>query len=170
MFYFKDANSQVSAYKDASFALPGLTAISEAEVNILLGTPSVLEQAKTTKVFGLRSIQAPIPGLQDDYAAANAADITYTTAGGIVKAFQADPGSVRVIQESLAGCSLAQATPDGFFWVSSDNTHVPFTYADLQGLAATVFARGAANFARLQVAKAAVAAATTVEGVNAVVL
>jgi hypothetical protein len=168
MFYFKDATDAVYAYAKAESAGAGLTAITQEQADTLRGFPSALVQARVAKINGVPSINGNVPGLQDDYAAANAADITYTTAGGIVKAFQADPGSVRVIQESLAGCSLAQATPDGFFWVSSDNTHVPFSYADLQGLAATVFARGAANFARLQVAKAAVAAATTVEEVNVV--
>ncbi len=164
MYHFKDSDNNVFAFMQ-EVSRDGLTAISVDEAHELLGHPSALDRTKKEKIIGGFNLT----GLQNDYAAANAADISFTTAGAVTKDFQADPGSVRVIQESLAGCSLSQATPDGFFWVSSDNTHVPFTYADLQGLAATVFARGAANFARLQVAKAAVSAATTVEGVNAVV-
>jgi hypothetical protein len=87
------------------------------------------------------------------------ADIEYTSAGGITKLFQADSTAVDNLQRSLSGCALTAATPPGFFWVASDNTQVPFTYADMQGLAAAMFSRGAVEFAKLQGLKAQARAA-----------
>jgi len=102
-------------------------------------------------------------------AAAVAAPVNFTTAGKVTKTFQADPSSVANLQATLAGLSSAQATPAGFYWVSADNTPVPFTYADLQGLAAAMLAQGWVAFQHLQAQKAAVKAATTTAAVTAVV-
>jgi len=102
------------------------------------------------------------------YAAACAQPVSFTTAAKVTKTFQADPGSITVLQQTLAGLSGAQATPAGFYWVAADNTQVPFSFADLQGLAAAMLAQGWTAFQHLQTLKAEVAAATTVAAVLAV--
>ena len=102
------------------------------------------------------------------YAAAVAGPVSFTTAAKVTKTFQADPGSVQTLQQTLAGLSGAQATPAGFYWVAADNTQVPFVYADLQGLAAAMLAQGWTAFQHLQTLKAEVAAAATVAAVQAI--
>ena len=103
------------------------------------------------------------------YQAAIAAAVSFKTAAGVTQTYQADDGSVSNLQKSIAGCMASGTTPTGFYWVAADNTQVPFTYADMTGLAAAIFAQGSAAFAHLQTQKAAVKAATTVASVQAVV-
>lgn len=112
---------------------------------------------------------AQIAALSAAYQNAIAGPVSYTSKGGVTKIYQADPQSVANIVQSLAGCQALQATPVGFYWVAEDNTQVPFTYADLQGLAAAMYALGAAAFAHLQDKKTAVLAATTVAEVEAII-
>jgi len=102
------------------------------------------------------------------YGAAIQADVSYTTKAGVTKTFQADGGSVSNLQNAILGLQAAGATPSGFYWLSADNTQVPFTYADLQGLAAAMMAQGWTAFQHLQAQKAAVAAAASVSAVQAV--
>jgi len=111
---------------------------------------------------------AQIGALAAAYQQAILAPITFTTAAGVTQVYQADAQSVSNATASMLGCQAAQAVPDGFYWVAADNTHVPFTYADLQGLAAAMFAQGHAMFDRLQQRKNAVRAAASVEAVTAV--
>jgi hypothetical protein len=113
--------------------------------------------------------QAQIATLTAAYQAAIAQPVSYTSKGGVTKTYQADPQSLSNLQNSLLGFQAAGATPNGFYWVASDNTQVPFTYADLQGLAAAMLAQGWAAFQQLQTLKAHVNAATTVSAVQAVV-
>ena len=102
------------------------------------------------------------------YATACAQPVSFTTAGKVTKTFQADPASVQVLQQTLAGLSGAQATPPGFYWVAADNTQVPFAYADLQGLAAAMLAQGWTAFQHLQTLKATLNATTTIAAAQAV--
>ena len=95
-------------------------------------------------------------------------DVTYTSASGETKDFQSDKSSVDNLQSCLAGCQLAQATPTGFFWISSDNTRVPFTFSDLQGLAASIFAQGAEAFSNLQKLKSEINASITLDEVQSI--
>jgi hypothetical protein len=101
------------------------------------------------------------------YQGAIAQNVTFTTAGGVSKAFQADPGSISNVQSMLA--AYKTAVPTGFYWLAADNTQVAFTLADLQGLAKAMGDQGWSAFQRLQVAKASIAAAMTVAAAQAVV-
>ena len=105
--------------------------------------------------------------LTDAYQTAIAQPVPFTTATGVAQMFQADADSIYNCTAAMLGCQGAQATPAGFYWLAQDNTQVPFTYADLQGLAAAFLAQGAPAFAKLQSLKTAVRAATTVEAVKA---
>jgi hypothetical protein len=113
--------------------------------------------------------QAQIATLAMAYQAAIVQPASYTSKGGVTKTYQADPGSLSNLQNTLLGLQAAGATPSGFYWVAADNTQVPFTYADLQGLAAALLAQGWAAFQKLQTLKSEVNAATTVSAVQAVV-
>lgn len=103
------------------------------------------------------------------YAAAIALPVPLTTAAGVAQTYQADPQSIYNATASMLGCQAALATPAGFFWVAADNTHVPFTYHDLQALSAAFFAQGSAAFAKLQTLKAQVRAASSAAATVAVV-
>ena len=85
------------------------------------------------------------------------------------KTFQADTDSQIVLIKAQQGYAIVGAVPDGFYWVASDNTQVPFTLEDLKGLYAAMLAQGWTAFQRLQTQKAAVRAAKTLAAVNAVV-
>lgn len=111
---------------------------------------------------------AKVSELTVAYVAACAQPVTFTTSAQVTKTFQADAGSVAVLQQTLAGLSGAQATPPGFWWLSEDNAQVPFIFADLQGLAAAMLDQGWEAFQTLQARKAAVRDAVTVAAVAAV--
>jgi hypothetical protein len=111
---------------------------------------------------------AQISTLQAAYQQAIQAPVSYTSKGGVTKTYQADPGSVANLQNMLLAFSATQTVPSGFYWVAVDNTQVPFTYADMQGLAQTFGEQGASAFQHLQTQKAAVLAATTVSAVQAI--
>jgi len=86
----------------------------------------------------------------------------------VAQTYQADAGSIANCTAAMLGSQASQTTPTGFYWLAADNTHVPFTYADLQGLAAAFLAQGAPAFIHLQTQKAAVRAATTVAAASGV--
>ncbi len=103
------------------------------------------------------------------YQATITSSISYTTVAGVTSTYQADAIAVANLQASLAGCAKAQATPTGFFWVALDNSQAAFAYADLQGLAAAIFERGAGAFAHLQTVKGLIRAATTLDAITAII-
>ncbi len=114
------------------------------------------------------ALAAKIAEFETAYAAAIVVDVSYTSVAGVAKMYQADAQSVSNLQATINGCAKAQATPSGFYWVASDNTQVPFSYADLLALAEVIFVRGAIAFQRLQAAKNAAKAATTYVALSAV--
>lgn len=111
---------------------------------------------------------AQIAAMATAYGLAIAQPVNFTTAAGVTKSFQADPQSVSNLQSMLAACTPAGKTPTGFYWVSADNTQVPFALADMQGLASAIGAQGWAAFQQLQARKATINAATSVTAVQAV--
>lgn len=95
------------------------------------------------------------------YQGAISQPVTYKTAGGVTKAFQADADSQSTLVSALTGYQAAGAVPSGFRWVSEDNTQVPFTLDDLKGLAAAMLAQGWTAFQTLQTRKTSIRAAST---------
>lgn len=159
MHYYQAPDKSIHSLDDVAFEylLPaGSIQITPAQYT-QLSAPTLAQAQDAQRVL-----------LESAYAAAASAPVSVTTAGKVTASFQADAGSVANVQATLLGLSATQATPTGFFWVAADNSQVPFTYADIQGLAAAMLAQGWASFKRLQVAKAAVRAATTVAAVQAV--
>lgn len=71
--------------------------------------------------------------------------------------FQADDESQRLLSRSLNG--MNGTAPADFYWKASNNTEVPMTFAEAQGLASAMFNQGWAAFKNYQIKKALVAAA-----------
>jgi hypothetical protein len=112
---------------------------------------------------------AQIALLTAAYQAAIVQPVSYTSVGGVTASYQADLNSVANLTQMLLAFSRTQTVPSGFYWVCGANTQVPFTYADLQGLAAALGTQGNAAFQQLQTLKAQVLAATTVAAIQAIV-
>ena len=81
---------------------------------------------------------------------------------------EAPASTILAAAQATQGYQIAGATPDGFYWKASDNTQVPFTLADLQGLYQAILAQGWAAFQKRTTLKAQISAATTVAAVQAV--
>ena len=110
----------------------------------------------------LSQVQADqIGALSAAYTVAIGQSVPYVSKAATAQTFQADPESIANVANMQLAFAAAAAVPAGFYWVAVDNTQVPFTYADVQGLAAAMGAQGFTAFARLQLRKAAVRAATT---------
>lgn len=144
----------------------------------------ITEIGETVPAEGLTSPPAPPPPaaptlaqvlnqqaamLQAAYMVAIQQPVSFTTAAGVTKTFDADTDSQRTLQTAAQGYEMAGSVPDGFYWVAADNTQVPFTLPDLKGLYAAMLAQGWTAFQRLQDRKSALAAATTTSAVQAVV-
>lgn len=162
MKFYKDSNNAVFAYEEDGsqdkFIPQELVAITQAEADSLRFAPQSVPVA--------RDMQADL--MAQAYAQAIAKNIKFKTAAAVSKSFQADPESIDGAQRMLAAYS-SSGVPTGFYWIAADNTQVPFTLADLQGLAKAMGDQGWSAFQRLQDRKAAILAATTIEAVQAIV-
>ena len=107
--------------------------------------------------------------LESAWRTATLIPVSYSSVGGVAKTYQTDATSISNLTGANIACAKSGATPAGFFWVAADNTQVPFTYADLQGLAAVIFAQSAADFAHYQTQKVAIRAALTVAAVTVII-
>ncbi|WP_322083975.1 DUF4376 domain-containing protein [Burkholderia sp. BCC1972] len=136
---------------------PSAYAVSAGSVVALSGA-QLLAQAQ----------EAQLAVISASYAAAILQPVSFKSAGGVTETFQADPGSQTVLMQTTQGYSIAGGVPEGFYWVAADNTHVPFTLADLEGLYQAMLARGWAAFQRKQTLKDQINAATTVDAVQAI--
>lgn len=141
----------------------------------MVGFPTGCVLLTDAQVFALRAPtlaqaqQTQLTTLYGAYQNAVQQDVSYTSAGLVTKLFQADFGSQDTLSKMIAAYQKTGLVPAGFYWVSSDNTRVPFTFADMQGLAAAMAAQGWTAFQLLQARKTSVMAATTVAQVQAVV-
>lgn len=160
MKYYKDPANQVFAY-EADGSQDGIIAanqvpITQAEADSLRFGPQTVAAAQAMQIAKMVSA----------YQGAIAVDVSFTTAAAVTKLFQADANSVANAQAMLA--AYKAAVPAGFYWVAKDNTQVPFTLADLQGLAKAMGDQGWAAFQNLQARKASILAATTITAVQAI--
>ena len=94
-------------------------------------------------------------------AAAVTAPIAYMTT-----TFQADQASQDLIASVLT--AAGGALPAGFAWYDVNNAPVTMTFAQLQGLSASILGRGQPLFIHKQTQKTAIRAATAVAQVQAV--
>lgn len=140
-------------------ANPGYTVQAGALIAPAAPTPAqLLAQAQVVQMQVLESA----------YTAAIQGPVNYTSVGGIAQTYQANEKSVRRLEQMLNVFAKAQATPSGFYWVAADNVRVPFTFADLQGLAEAMGTPGVIAFQHLQTLKAEVLAASNVSEVQAI--
>jgi len=117
----------------------------------VLNTAADLADAKTTQSAAMELA----------YDTAVAQDVSFTTAGGVTKAFQADKDSRDILDKTLNVCKNAGQIPEGFWWKSRDNTLVPFTLGDLVGLSEAMFDQGWTAFQTLAARKLAISSITT---------
>lgn len=107
--------------------------------------------------------------LREKYGEAIEADVIYTTQEGLTQIYQADQAfSVANLSQMIIAFQASQSVPSGFYWVAKDNTQVPFSYADLLGLAEAIGASGFAAYAHWQDLKAQVEAAPSTEEVGVI--
>ena len=99
--------------------------------------------------------------MDTSYNAANTQPIPY-----MGTTFQADKDSQDLIASVITACG--GSLPDGFVWYDSNNLPQPMSFAQLQGLAATILMRGQPLFYQKQARKAAIRAATSAQQVEAI--
>jgi hypothetical protein len=82
--------------------------------------------------------------------------------------FQADTASQEILTKTLTALNPLGGVPQGFAWWAMDNSAVPMTLAELNGLAMAMLTQGWAAFQHKQAKKEAARDAQTVDDVNAV--
>lgn len=112
--------------------------------------------------------QHQISQLFGSYTLAITQPVTYQSQANITKQYQTDSQSINNLSSMLLAFQSTQTVPQGFYWVALDNTQVPFTYQDMQNLAATIGTQGFTSFSKLQSLKAQVITATTVAQVQTI--
>jgi len=108
---------------------------------------------------------AGIAALKRDYQAALDMGVTFNAAS-----FQSDAPSMQQLAEVLTALGNGWPLPTGFAWIDAANAPHPADLVFLQGLAAAFADHKSALFARWQIARAKVQAATTKTAINKVVL
>lgn len=132
--------------------------------NVPLNVPDTLQPyvtpAPTAAQLLSEAQAAQTATLYQSYIAAISQPVAYTSVAGVAETYQADVRSVTNLNNLLSAYRSAGVTPAGFYWVAADNTHVPFSYADLDGLAVAMAAQGWAAFEHLQARKTQLLAQT----------
>lgn len=72
--------------------------------------------------------------------------------------WQGDPTSRDRINTTLLSCAATRTLPPGFFWTSFDNTDVPVSYDDLEGLLRIIVGQGFSIHSRQRQMKGEIAA------------
>ena len=107
--------------------------------------------------------------LQAAYQAAILAPVSFTTAAGATANFAQDATAKANLQDALAGSEKSSAWALNLWLDVNGATVTPFTYGDLQGLAAAMEAYDVPKYSELLALLAQVNSATTPAAVNAVV-
>lgn len=81
--------------------------------------------------------------------------------------FQADPISLATLNDAIA--ASGGMVPSGFAWFDINNTPVPMTFAQMQGLANIIFLRAQPLFVRKKTLQSQISSATSVSAVQAIV-
>ena len=157
---FKDSvTSKVWAFEDdvKVTETSGVYSFITAAGVALSSTPTTLQPyviPAPTSVELLVSAQTKkLPELFTAYLTAIYASISFFTAAGTGQIFQADRPALGNLHDMLAAYAPTGALPSGFYWVALDNTQVPFTLADLQGLAGAIGTRGWTEFQQCRVSR-----------------
>ena len=164
MAYYKSSDNSVY-YLDAVDAdnwqqwLPGgVVAITNAEAMAITNPPPTLAEAQATRIALLNQA----------YQGAITAPVGYTTMAGAAASFGQSGKDKANLQNAISG-SLAGGVWGLDLWLDVNGSLItPFTYADLQGLAAAMESADIPEFTHLLDKVAAVQAATTVADVEAI--
>jgi hypothetical protein len=175
-----DANGNVTAFYDSTDSpVPaGVNAIEITDTQ----WQTCLNQAGWTVVSGVlvappaptaaqllaQAQVAQITKLTAAYEAAITAPVSYTTVGGATATFTQSATNTQNLQNALVASAKSQSWPLNLWLNSSGQPVTPFTYADLQGLAAAMEAADTPEYMDLLTKVAAVNAATTVAAVQSV--
>jgi hypothetical protein len=117
----------------------------------------------------LAAAQASQSALIDSaYYSATQQPISFKTAAGVTETFQTDADSQTLVMQTTQGYQIAGSVPAGFYWKAADDTLVPFTLADLQGLYSAILAQGWSAFQKRTALKQQIKAATTVSAVEGI--
>lgn len=117
----------------------------------------------------LAQVQAAHIGqLNNAYQTAITAPVSYTTAAGVPATFAQDAQAKAYLQDAIVAGQKAQAWPLNLWMNTAGSPISPFTYADLQGLAAAMEAAEVPAYQDLLTKIAAVQAATSVAAVQAI--
>ena len=146
-FVFEDNVTQEIISKVETIHNTTLTETTQADYEAMIAP--TLDELKAKK----------IAELYQAYNNANSLDIAYMNT-----TFQADSYSQGLIVAVLSAGSV----PSGFYWLDANNNKVSMTYTDLQGLSATILARGQVNFDKFQNLKAQVNSATSQADLDAI--
>lgn len=160
MKFYTLPDGDVAGFDDPSQAPNGSVEITAEEFAEAATTPS--RTLSDWQTYQKTAIDAA-------YAAAVTANLSFKTAGGVTAMFEADVDSQTLVMQATQGYAIAGATPSGFYWLSADNTQVPFTLADLQGLYQAILSQGWTAFQKRTTLKQQIDEATTISAVQAIV-
>lgn len=112
---------------------------------------------------------AKISDLREDYQTALIAPVTFTTADGHIDSYSQDPVSVSNLQK-IIGVGVDEWNALGLnLWMNESGIPVtPFTFADIQGLAAAMEAADVPEYKHLLLKISEVMSATTSDDVIAI--
>jgi len=136
---FKDTNTgNIYEFEDDVVATQdtnGVYSFTNARGAPLDKLPTTLEPYTITDADKLPGVVAAKKAeLVAAWAAAAYADISFTTAAGDTATFQADEASQAYILKTAGSYNRRGSVPSGFTWTAADNSQVPFTLDDLNGL------------------------------------
>ena len=164
MTYFTDANNALyfldtaDAENYAQWLPPGVTAITDAEATLIQNPPPTIAQAQAVQIELLNAA----------YQAAIVAPVSYTTKAGITAWFSQDAASKTNLLNAIAGATASGNWSLNLWLDTTGHPVTPFTFVDLQGLAAAMESADTPEFTHLLTKIAAVQAATTVAEVQSV--
>ncbi|MGF6549298.1 DUF4376 domain-containing protein [Paraburkholderia youngii] len=150
MNFYQLPSGEVAGFDDPNIAPEGATEITADQFAQIVATPVLTADQKRARQKAL---------IDTSYAVAVQEPVSFKTAGGVTNLFDGDATSQTILMQTTQGYTIAGGVPSGFYWVAVDNSQVPFTLADLQGLYTTMLARGWTAFQKRQTLKAQVDAA-----------
>lgn len=109
-----------------------------------------------------------IAALNAAYAQSQLAPVSYTTKAGATAQFNQAPSDIDNLQKAILGSQASGTWPLNLWQDATGAVITPFTFADLQGLAAAMEAQDTPDYTHLLALLAAVTAATTLEAVAAI--
>ena len=152
--YYVDTNGELhflSAEDHANAVAQGWTLPDPSWTVATQAQVDTITQPEQYTVAGAAS--AKLAELDAAFASQGYADISFTTAGGDTANFQADEASQAYILKTSGSYNRRGSVPSGFTWTAADNSHVPFTLDDLNGLYDAILDRGEPLFQQLQARK-----------------